>query len=51
MFEFVAGFFTALALVWFIHGVTRPREMREDQYRVGGEFDGHIVVKDWDKEK
>lgn len=31
--------------------LTRPREMREDQYREGGEFDGHKVVKDWHKEK
>ena len=50
MLEFIAGFFTALTLVWFIHGLTRPKEMREDQYREGGELGGHIIVKDWNKE-
>ena len=41
----------ALALAWFIHGLTRPRDMREDQYRSGGEFDGNIDVKKWHEEE
>jgi len=41
----------ALVLAWFIHGLTRHRDMRSDQYRESGEFDGHKVVKDWHKEK
>lgn len=39
----------ALVLAWFIHGLTRPRDMRSDQYREGGEFDGHIDVKKWNE--
>lgn len=40
------GFFAVLSVMM----LTRPREMREDQYREGGEFDGHIDVKKWNKE-
>ena len=51
MLELALGIlFAALALAWFIHGLTRPREMRSDQYREGGEFDGHIDVKKWHEE-
>ena len=42
--------FVVLFMVWFIHGLTRPRNTREDPKRKNGEFDGHIVVKDWNKE-
>ena len=50
--ELVLGILAAaVVLAWFIHGLTRPRDMREDQYREDGEFDGHKVVKDWHKEK
>ena len=52
MLELALGILlAALGLAWFIHGLTRPRDMREDQYRESGEFDGHKVVKDWHKEK
>ena len=52
MWEIIAIIATVvLALVWFVIGLTRPRDMREDQYRDNGEFDGHIVTKDWNKKK
>ena len=41
----------ALVLAWFIHGLTRHRDMRSDQYRESGEFDGYIDVKKRNKEK
>ena len=52
MIELAVGLLlAALALAWFIHGLTRPRDMREDQYRSGGEFDGNIDVKKWHEEE
>lgn len=52
MLELALGILSAaLVLAWFIHGLTRHRDLREDQYRESGEFDGHKVVKDWHKEK
>ena len=46
-FTFIGiGVFAVLSVIM----LTRPREMREDQYREGGEFDGHIDVKKWHEE-
>lgn len=52
MWEYLVGvLFVVLAIVWFINGLTRSRDMREDQYREGGELDGHIDVRKRNKEK
>jgi len=43
----VIGGFAVLSVIM----LTRPRDMREDQYRSGGELDGYKVVKKWHEEE
>ena len=50
--ELILGILAAaVTLAWFIHGLTRSRDFREDPNREDGELGGHIVTKDWNKEK